>query len=569
MHDQFNTPPDASHLLIAGRADGSSEKLTTGRMLPSRYRRRQSYHSSYGKRSQGDVSSRNFFSPHDYDSVHEYNLREYTQILGERACEQPHQSVGFWDPKMSKVRKHVLTLWVRTIAILMVFVFAVLSMYWAVFYNVRDNLRNLEVHVVDFDSQVAPYDNVTAIVGPVMTSLTRLIHSSSLHQSLGYRIIPPAEYSYSPIAVRRAVYNWDAWAAIIINPNATSMLLDAVTSGDASYDPTGAVQYIIQTARQESTTYNYILPQLQILTSRFMSQFGAAWTQMLLTDVSRFAPLIMAEASAAVNPGVIPLQIDLRPFEPSTATPSVTIGLIYLIIVAFFSFSFFLPIHNKYVQPQGHPPLRFWHLIIWRWVATAVLYLFISLTYSLVSLAFGVPFWRPPGSATEVAINATAYGRGSFLVYWIVNFLGMLALGVACENAAMVLGQPWTALWLIFWVITNVSTSFYPIELAPAFFRWGYAWPLHHVVQASRQIIFDLKSEIGLNVGVLLAWAVINTALFPLCCYFMRWRTEHQQREALRTRDRYVVHTTEGEREFPKREGDRQPKLGRGFMRGI
>jgi hypothetical protein len=42
---------------------------------------------------------------------------------------------------------------------------------------------------------------------------------------------------------------------------------------------------------------------------------------------------------------------------------------------------------------------------------------------------------------------------------------GMIALGLACENVAMIVGQPWTGLWLIFWVITNVSTSFYDIEL--------------------------------------------------------------------------------------------------------
>lgn len=41
----------------------------------------------------------------------------------------------------------------------------------------------------------------------------------------------------------------------------------------------------------------------------------------------------------------------------------------------------------------------------------------------------------------------------------------MIALGLACENVAMIVGQPWTGLWLIFWVITNVSTSFYDIEL--------------------------------------------------------------------------------------------------------
>jgi len=42
---------------------------------------------------------------------------------------------------------------------------------------------------------------------------------------------------------------------------------------------------------------------------------------------------------------------------------------------------------------------------------------------------------------------------------------GMIALGLACENVAMIVGQPWTGLWLIFWVITNVSTAFYDIEI--------------------------------------------------------------------------------------------------------
>ena len=55
----------------------------------------------------------------------------------------------------------------------------------------------------------------------------------------------------------------------------------------------------------------------------------------------------------------------------------------------------------------------------------------------------------------------------------MVNFIGMAALGLACENVAMVIGQPWTAMWLIFWVITNVSTSFYAEELSPGFYHWG------------------------------------------------------------------------------------------------
>jgi hypothetical protein len=105
---------------------------------------------------------------------------------------------------------------------------------------------------------------------------------------------------------------------------------------------------------------------------------------------------------------------------------------------------------------------------------------FLSLFYSLISLAFQIPFSSPPSSPTEVANPTTAYGHASFVVYWMINYLGMIALGLACENVAQIIGQPWTAFWLIFWVITNVSTSFYSITLAPGFYSWGYAWPLRN-----------------------------------------------------------------------------------------
>jgi len=137
-----------------------------------------------------------------------------------------------------------------------------------------------------------------------------------------------------------------------------------------------------------------------------------------------------------------------------------------LIIISFFSFSFYLPIHMKYLKPEGHPPLKFYQLIIWRWTATVSAYFFLSLAYSLISLAFQINFagTNVSSDTTPTQImngNPSAYGHATFLVYWMLNFVGMLALGLACENVAMFIGQPWTGLWLIFWVITNVSTSFY------------------------------------------------------------------------------------------------------------
>ena len=56
----------------------------------------------------------------------------------------------------------------------------------------------------------------------------------------------------------------------------------------------------------------------------------------------------------------------------------------------------------------------------------------------------------------------------------MIDFWGMVALGVACENMAMAVGAPWMGMWLIFWAITNVSMSFYDIDIEPWFYYWGY-----------------------------------------------------------------------------------------------
>ncbi|RYP92446.1 hypothetical protein DL770_001463 [Monosporascus sp. CRB-9-2] len=212
---------------------------------------------------------------------------------------------------------------------------AILSLYWANLFEVDKKIRNFAVNLVDFDAQVAPYDNVTPVVGPTVVRMAQMM-MGSVKPPLGYAIASPSQYDYDPIAVRQAVYNFDCYAAVIINPNATAFLQDAVTIGNSSYDPT-------------------------------------------------------------MDPGVSPLQIDLRPFQPAVPTPVATIGL-------------------------------------------------------------------------------------------------------------------------VFWAITNVAASFYSLELARGFFRCDHAWPLHRIVQASRQILFNQHSRVGFNLGVLFAWSAVNVALFPLCC---------------------------------------------------
>ena len=404
-----------------------------------------------------------------------------------------------------------------------------LSLYWAVLFHAEQNLGALVIWVVDFDGQVAPYQNVDPVVGPAIVKYTEMLASSPMAH-LGWGALPPSHFNNDPMEVRRQVYHQKAWGAVIVNANATAMLRSAVENGNASYDPLGACQTIYVEARDDTSYYDYILPELSMVQTEMTTQVGQMWAKSVLSN-NTLSRATLAKVPQAISPAIGFSTFNLRPFYPPVAVPAVSIGLIYLIIIAFFSFSFFMPLHMSFVTPGKHPPLKFRQLIAWRWISTVTAYLIMSLFYSLISLAFQIPFSNPPGTDTDVATNANAYGRATFVVYWMVNFVGMTALGLACENVAMIVGQPWTALWLVFWVITNVATAFYAIELAPRFYYWGYAWPLHNIVEASRQLIFDLHSRIGLNFGVLFAWCAINTLLFPFCCYFMRWKTMRSKRK--------------------------------------
>ena len=219
----------------------------------------------------------------------------------------------------------------------MAFILGVLSIYWGALFRVEQNLHRLNVYVVDFDGRTAPYNTsgLQPVVGPAITQLARKLVASP-EPNLGYEVMPPSAFDYDPIQVRQDVYNWDAWAAIIVNPNATAMLRSAV-------------QLIYSDARDDTNWYDFMAPQITAFMTQATSMVGEEWTRTVMQDAGNNATLLRNAASVpqALSPAIGFSQYNLRPFYPYQAIPAVSIGLIYLIIVSFFSFSFYLPIHFK------------------------------------------------------------------------------------------------------------------------------------------------------------------------------------------------------------------------------
>lgn len=265
-----------------------------------------------------------------------------------------------------------------------------------------------------------------------------------------------------------------------------------------------------------------ILPEIQRFQAELLWRFSKAWIHRLTETLSATQLKTTAMHSPqALNPAIGFTTINLHPFKPPVATPAVTVGQICisplplfptqltpadLIVFSFFSFTFYLPLHSSLIVADNTPHLRFSHWIAWRIAATTTtVYFFFSLSYSLTSLAFHIPSPCPRGLPPRPPPPPPT-GPASFPVYWMLNFAGTMALGFPCENVGMIVGFHWFALWLIFWVITNIAVTFYAIPLAPQFYRCGYAWPVTHIVDGSRTIPFDTHSRLGLDFGVLAAW---------------------------------------------------------------
>lgn len=213
----------------------------------------------------------------------------------------PPKPVGFFDHSLSHVRKEIFQKWLLTTVVLMIFIMGILSIYWACLFHVEKNLSSLVIYVVDMDAQVAPYNTsgITPLVGPTITNLARSMVASG-EPTLGWGPMFASDFDYDPMNVRQAVYDFKAWAAIIINPNATAMLYEAVQNGNTSYDPMGACQLVYSDSRDDTNWYDFIYPIISMFQTQATETVGQQWAKMMLQEATSNTTLLANMAAVSL-----------------------------------------------------------------------------------------------------------------------------------------------------------------------------------------------------------------------------------------------------------------------------
>jgi len=388
-----------------------------------------------------------------------------------------------------KARRMYIKALLQRTGLIIVAMFAIFPIYWGALSHVP--ARSLEGWIVDFDG------------GRIGQTIMRDLGSLS-SPALSWKVHPASDFPNGASDLADAVVEERCWIAVSINPGSTDRLDIALTGGfNASYNASAAITAYGVEARNENAFRALLKPTVDTWLQRVTHDFAIELFKDLASNSS--TRLASIAPDTVVRPVHYTIE-NLRPFDIPVATAVTFVGLIYLVILSFLVMN---SIMTARAASGLDRQLTLGSLIQVRLVSPALIYLVISCFYSLVSLAFILPFNRK-------------FGRSGFLVFWMISWCGMMALGLALESMVTLLTVKFIPNFLLLWIISNVSVCLWPIDVLPKVYAYGYAAPFYQISKAVRTTIFRTKNAVGLNFGILFAWIAISCLTLPLIQWYQR-----------------------------------------------
>lgn len=363
-------------------------------------------------------------------------------------------------------------------------VFTILPIFWASLYKIP--ARNLQGWVVDFDG---------AFIGQ---RVSEALVSNQGPSRMSWSVIPASEFPGGPVQLAEAIRHEDAWAAIAINPESSRRLSAALETPDPTYNGAQAITAYAVEARSENAFRSLIRPSIQATLDIISGQLTRQVARNAST--SSVMPAILDSSPQTIVGAVGYTLENLLPFDQPVATAATFVGMLYQLIMGFF----IVMMGYGAREASGYDKtLSTRSLITLRLVSSFLSYFSISLFYSLLNLAFQLDVTRK-------------FGRGGFMVFWMVNYVSMLSFALALESTITLLTPRGMPFLMLLWIIANLSVTSFPIDVLPAVFRYGYAAPFFHSSRALRTVIFGTHNRVGESVGILLAWVVLSCITLSL-----------------------------------------------------
>ncbi|CAE7145292.1 unnamed protein product [Rhizoctonia solani] len=340
---------------------------------------------------------------------------------------RPRTSNAYLHQLFDPIVESLLWDYVREVLIivmmLVVLMWGALPLYWGSLAPGLSHAPNFKAWVVDLDG------------GPLGAFVIESVMNSTKigNRHLDWEVKPASQFS-SAQDVANQVVEEKAWAAITINPGASSTLYIARAYGDYTYDQTKAVTLYIEQARSENAIGQLIAPIATDLLDKTLRNFNAR-------DIAAYIRAIRAHPDAietslespSALAGAWWKTVNLKPWDAAVAWPMTIVGQIYLTL-----FAFIITMSSHRARRNLEPHLTYNSLVALRIAIPLAAYIPISTSYAMLGLFFRAPF-------------DAKYSGGGFFIYVAYTYLDICALGLACEAAMSILRPDHMPLFLVSW----------------------------------------------------------------------------------------------------------------------
>ncbi|KAK0108225.1 hypothetical protein ONS95_003045 [Cadophora gregata] len=291
--------------------------------------------------------------------------------------------------------------------------------------------------------------------------------------------------------IRNAVCRGDYWAAIFAQNGASDRLSAALGGGAAAsgYNSSETLTYVYNEARYPTVQSSHILSNMQTLIGTATSIYGS----LNGTSAAKFLNTDDANATLALLNPISASSINIMPTPQGTKVLYNTVTLVLPIIQQFF---FLLALNGISTHFGIYGYLSSLHVGLIRMVV-AISYTFLA---SLTLVGYIWAFKEDWGVS-----------GGQFVLTWMAMWLYMHVNFLVLDAATAFVPLAYLSFFVLPWAIINITSTIFPFELSPGFYKLGYALPGHQVVSMLFQIWSGgCNNELSRSLPVLFAWEIFG-----------------------------------------------------------
>jgi hypothetical protein len=378
-------------------------------------------------------------------------------------------------------------------AILQVVFLSLFAYIFGSLYQQAGHTHNMKILYVDYDGT----SNQPSTIGSAVSAAYQQLQSTKFPTLV---TAPPSEFPISG-NLESAVCGANYWAAIYTSPGASARLQDALAAGGAvaeSYNRSDALTYIWNEARYSVVADPAISSNLLLLSNTARVAYTAA------NGISALKTLNSTD-EAALSVFSNPWQLTSIDIQPTTQGSRAVYNTLVIILILIQEFFYLGIINGLYASFKIYARVPAHRIIFVRNLNSVAYCLVGSLCVTGMVWAFRAG-WDVNGN--------------QFVLTWVLLWLFAHANFLALDIFTIWVPPQFVPIFLINWIVLNVTSILLPFDLSPAFYRWGYALPAHEVYQA----LIDIWSggcnpQLRYALPVLFTWEVIGLFFSTLGVY--------------------------------------------------